>query len=241
MSYLNAPHLHDERAAYAFVEARVWAGGRVCPKCGVVIQLPDGRRDHPYRPLQVPRVPLALHREDGDHLRKLAREAAPVAAGDLPDRVEQEGHSSNQLHRTLGVTLKTAWFMSHRIREAMGRTGGGSWAAARWKSWKPTKPTMATSRKEPAAPKPLAARLSPRAARPPRSAPSSRWSSAAVRCARSTCPPATKEEVSKIVLGNVASETRLHTDESKLYTGAARRLRLTRRSSTPPANTCAAT
>jgi hypothetical protein len=27
--------------------------------------------------------------------------------------------SSNQLHRTLGVTLKTAWFMSHRIREAM--------------------------------------------------------------------------------------------------------------------------
>lgn len=44
----------------------------------------------------------------------------------------KEGISSNQLHRTLGVTLKTAWFMSHRIREAMrsgdlaptGRNGG---------------------------------------------------------------------------------------------------------------------
>lgn len=31
----------------------------------------------------------------------------------------KKGVSSNQLHRILGVTLKTAWFMSHRIREAM--------------------------------------------------------------------------------------------------------------------------
>jgi hypothetical protein len=35
----------------------------------------------------------------------------------------KKGISSNQLHSTLGVTLKTAWFMSHRIREAM-RDGG---------------------------------------------------------------------------------------------------------------------
>ena len=40
----------------------------------------------------------------------------------------KKGISSNQLHRTLGVTLKTAWFMSHRIREAMreGQTFEGS-------------------------------------------------------------------------------------------------------------------
>ena len=36
MSYLNSPHFHDEEAAYAFVESRVWADGRVCPHCGVV-------------------------------------------------------------------------------------------------------------------------------------------------------------------------------------------------------------
>ncbi len=35
----------------------------------------------------------------------------------------KKGISANQLHRTLGVTLKTAWFMAHRIREAI-RTGG---------------------------------------------------------------------------------------------------------------------
>jgi transposase-like protein len=37
----------------------------------------------------------------------------------------KKGVSSNQLHRTLNVTLKTAWFMSHRLREAMRITGLG--------------------------------------------------------------------------------------------------------------------
>ena len=37
----------------------------------------------------------------------------------------KKGVSSNQLHRTIGVTLKTAWFMSHRLREAMRVVGGG--------------------------------------------------------------------------------------------------------------------
>jgi hypothetical protein len=37
----------------------------------------------------------------------------------------KKGISSNQLHRTLGVTLKTAWFMSHRLREAMRVVGVG--------------------------------------------------------------------------------------------------------------------
>lgn len=37
-SILSAPHFHDEQAAYAFVEARIWANGRVCPKCGTIDQ-----------------------------------------------------------------------------------------------------------------------------------------------------------------------------------------------------------
>lgn len=33
-SVLSAPHFHDEQAAYAFLEARVWPNGPVCPHCG---------------------------------------------------------------------------------------------------------------------------------------------------------------------------------------------------------------
>jgi transposase-like protein len=36
----------------------------------------------------------------------------------------KKGVSSNQLHRTMGITLKSAWFMSHRIREALRETHG---------------------------------------------------------------------------------------------------------------------
>jgi transposase-like protein len=35
---LSAPHFHNEEAAYAYVEARIWSNGRVCPKCGTIGQ-----------------------------------------------------------------------------------------------------------------------------------------------------------------------------------------------------------
>jgi hypothetical protein len=37
----------------------------------------------------------------------------------------KKGISTNQLHRTLGVTLRTAWHMSHRLRLAMDESGSG--------------------------------------------------------------------------------------------------------------------
>ena len=36
MSILSKPYFHSEEAAYAFVEARLWPHGPVCPKCGVI-------------------------------------------------------------------------------------------------------------------------------------------------------------------------------------------------------------
>src|SRR5258708_24543595 len=36
MSILSAPHFHDEQAAYDYVEARIWANGRICPHCGTI-------------------------------------------------------------------------------------------------------------------------------------------------------------------------------------------------------------
>ena len=52
----------------------------------------------------------------------------------------------HQLHRMLGITYKSAWFMSHRIREAM-RTGGLEPMGGAARSLKPTKPISARPRK----------------------------------------------------------------------------------------------
>lgn len=124
MSYLNSPHFHDEEAAYAFVESRVWADGRVCPHCGVVDKSGklggESTRIGVYKcyacrkPFTV-KIGTIFH--DSKVKLHLWLQAIFLIAS------SKKGISANQLHRTLGVTLKTAWFMGHRIREAM-RTGG---------------------------------------------------------------------------------------------------------------------
>lgn len=124
MSYLSSPHFHDEEAAYAFVEARVWAEGRVCPKCGVVDH--SGKLKGKSTRIGVYKcyscrkpftVKIGTIFEDSKVKMHLWLQAIYLVAS------SKKGISSNQMHRTLGVTLKTAWFMGHRIREAM-RTGG---------------------------------------------------------------------------------------------------------------------
>ena len=90
----------------------------------------------------------------------------------------KKGFSAHQLHRSLGITYKSAWFMAHRIREAM-KTAPTARSAALTRSWKPTKRTSAA--------RPATA---PPAALPPRR-PLSPWSSATVRPARSTSPTST--------------------------------------------------
>jgi transposase-like protein len=124
VSALSAPHFHDEKAAFAYVEARVWPGGPVCPHCGGVerIGLMGGKstRVGLYKCYQC-RKPFTVRIGtifEGSHVPlNIWLQAMYLIAG------SKKGISSNQLHRTLGVTLKTAWFMSHRIREAM-RTDG---------------------------------------------------------------------------------------------------------------------
>src|SRR6202045_3273660 len=130
-SVLSDKHFHNEEAAYAFVEARVWPNGPVCPKCGGVERISKmggkSTRIGAYKCYQC-RKPFTV------------KVGTVFEASHVPMHLwlqamfllcsSKKGISSNQLHRTLGVTLKTAWFMSHRIREAMRVVGvvpmGGS-------------------------------------------------------------------------------------------------------------------
>jgi transposase-like protein len=122
-SILSAPHFHNEEAAYRFVEARVWPKGPVCPHCGGV------ERNRPmtgkttrigaykcYDCRKPFTVKVGTIFESSHIALRLWLQAIFLIAS------SKKGISSNQLHRTLGVTLKSAWFMSHRIRLAMHST-----------------------------------------------------------------------------------------------------------------------
>lgn len=119
-SSLSAPHLHNEEAAYAYVEARIWPHGATCPRCDGVDRITK---------LQGQSTRIGVYK------CKDCRKPFTVKVGTIFESshvamhvwlqamvllcASKKGISSHQLHRTLGVTLKTAWFMSHRIREAM--------------------------------------------------------------------------------------------------------------------------
>ncbi len=119
-SALSAPHFHNEAAAFAFVEARVWPEGPNCPHCGGVERISKmggkSTRQGLYKCYQC-RKPFTVRMGtifEASHVPlHIWLQAMYLIAG------SKKGISSNQLHRTLGVTLKTAWFMAHRVREAM--------------------------------------------------------------------------------------------------------------------------
>lgn len=125
MSHLNAPQFKDADKARQYLEALVWPNGPVCPHCGVV----DGH----YKLEGKTTRPGLFKCAD-------CREQFTVTVGTVFERSKiklnvwlqavylicssKKGISSLQLQRMLGVTYKTAWFMSHRIREAMTSEGG---------------------------------------------------------------------------------------------------------------------
>ncbi len=123
MSVLSAPHFHNEKAAYRFLEAQVWPDGPVCPHCGGFDRIGklegESTRIGVHKCYQC-RKPFTVKVGtvfEASHvpLHKWLQAAFLMCSS-------KKGISSNQLHRTLGVTLKTAWFMSHRLREAMRET-----------------------------------------------------------------------------------------------------------------------
>ena len=131
MSVLTAAYFHDEAAAFAKLEAVLWPNGPVCPHCGSAdkIYVLKGVRSKPSK-----KNPEGIERHG---LKKCGacRKQFTVRVGTVFESSHiplhkwfqavhllcssKKGISSHQLHRVLEITYEAAWFMSHRIREAM--------------------------------------------------------------------------------------------------------------------------
>jgi transposase-like protein len=125
-SVLSAPHFHNEDAAFAYVEARLWPNGPVCPFCGATadrIGRLSGKTTRPgLRKCYACRKPFTV------------RIGTIFESSHAPLRIwlqaiyllcaSKKGISTRQLQRTLGVGMKTAWFLGHRIRHAMAPADG---------------------------------------------------------------------------------------------------------------------
>jgi transposase-like protein len=118
MSLLSQPHFHSEAAAIARLEAIVWPQGPFCPRCGGFDRITPVkgaraglRRCGPCKREFTVTVGTIFERSHVK-LHKWFQAAHLIGSS-------KKGFSAHQLHRTLKVTYKTAWFMEHRLREAM--------------------------------------------------------------------------------------------------------------------------
>jgi transposase-like protein len=209
MSVLSKPYFHCEEAAFEHVEAILWPNGPVCPHCG-------SASDRHY---DLKKTRIGLRKCADCRKQFTVRVGTVFESSHLPLHkwlqavylmcASKKGVSAHQLHRVLEVTYKSAWFLAHRIREAM-RSGelepmGGSGKvveadetyfgnkAVIRKRTKKGKPSLSSKRAVMA----LVER------------------GGMVRSFY--VERADKETVARIVSENVKRETTLHTDESNLY------------------------
>jgi len=122
MSALSALYFHDEAAAYEMLESFLWASGPICPHCGGQDRITRSRGGR-----------LGLYR-CGPCKRKFTIKVGTVLESSHVPLTQwlqaiylmvssKKGISSHQIMRTFGVQYKTAWFVTHRIREAMREPG----------------------------------------------------------------------------------------------------------------------
>ncbi len=123
---IQNPIFLDETKAREYLESVRWPDGPTCPHCGEVEKIKK-LKGKSHRP--------GLYQCNG------CRGHFTVTVGTVYERsklpltkwlfathllsASKKGMSAHQIHRMLGVTYKTAWFMCHRIREAMSDTSPG--------------------------------------------------------------------------------------------------------------------
>lgn len=135
MSILSKAYFHDEAQAFAHIEAILWADGRVCPHCGTVDNsyALKGVRSKPSKKNPEGKERHGLYKCGACRKQFTVRKGTIFEESHLPMTKwlqaiylmvsSKKGFSAHQMHRVLEVQYKTAWFLCHRIREAM-RSGG---------------------------------------------------------------------------------------------------------------------
>jgi transposase-like protein len=219
MDRFSEVRFRDDDAARQYLERVLWPDGPVCPHCGIV--------NHAY-PTKRPGVFRCAEKEcrkDFTVTMRTVMERSKIALHKWMQAFHlmcssKKGVSAHQLHRTLDIGYEAAWFMAHRIREAM-REGGLSPLGGEGKIVEADETYYG---------KPEQQRVSPQR----RGRPYTKGSKSIHRNNRPIValverggsvrtfhvPVADKETVTKIVRENIARETRLHTDESRLYVGS---------------------
>src|SRR6202163_2175075 len=126
---LSAPHFHNEEAAFAYVEAHLWPEGPVCPHCGNIDQKAIGRLNGKtsraglrkcYACRKQFTVRIGSIFEDSHFPLHLWLQAIQLICA------SKKGVSTRQIQRAFNCSMKTAWFLMHRIREIMKPTPGVS-------------------------------------------------------------------------------------------------------------------
>jgi transposase-like protein len=213
---LANPIFSDETAARQWFEAARWPNGPICPKC-------KGDKFYATKKAGVYRCAAPACRKDftvmtGTVMERSHAKLCQWAAAFHLAASSKKGFSAHQLHRELGCQYNTAWFLHHRVMEAMRRGGldlpplGGEGEiveADETYFGQQENPQPSWQRRG----RPYLKRGSGPAGKRAVVALVERGGNV-----RSFHPAiADKNTVSKIVRDNIARESRLHTDESRLY------------------------
>jgi transposase-like protein len=121
MSGLSKSFFHNEEAAFAHLEGILWPVAPICPHCGSI--------NAKHYDLRKTRIGLRKCCEKACRKQFTIRVGTVFESAHIPLHktlqavyliwASKRGVSAHQIHRILGVTYKTAWFLCHRIREAL--------------------------------------------------------------------------------------------------------------------------
>lgn len=222
-SIFEHPEFASPEAARAHLESELWPDGPFCPHCGSVKHY-ETKKAGRYR------CGEKECRKDFTVTTKTVMESSHIPLnkwlqGFHLAASSKKGFSAHQLHRTLKISYKAAWFMEHRIREAM-RAGGFEPMGGEGKTVEIDETYYGPVAKP---------RTRTKDGRPYKSSATGRGGQGPAnkriilslverggKVRSFHIPHATKAVVSKIAMDNIARETALMSDESHLYHGADR-------------------